>query len=244
MDETIKLNIVIVGIGGVGSALAPKLGRYCQYLEDHETQIMLIDGDSYETQNAQRQDFDSLGNKAEVTAEMLGAKFDRVTYLPMAEYLTEENIDFYLDSGSIVFICVDNHKTRKLIDSYMESVDTMTLISGGNDLTDGNVQLVLRRNGQFDTATLSEIHPEIDDPQDKSPHEMSCEEQAAESEPQLFFANDMVSTFMCTFFFNLMENHEFVAGEPPFAEIYFDFLLGAVRFARRPSSKTQPPTNS
>ena len=41
------------------------------------------------------------------------------------------------------------------------TLDDVTLISGGNDETDGNVQLVRRRDGWSVDGHLAEIHPEI-----------------------------------------------------------------------------------
>ena len=56
---------------------------------------------------------------------------------------------------------VDNHPTRALVDRHIAGLSDVTLISGGNDETDGNVQLVRRRDGLSVDGHLVEIHPEI-----------------------------------------------------------------------------------
>ena len=236
-EEPKELCIVIVGIGGVGTDLAYRLGRFCQFLDGYDTTILLIDGDAYEEKNAERQVFEVLGNKAEVTSEAASRKFDKVSFVPVDEYLTPDNIDFYLDEGNMVFCCVDNHKTRRLIDEHVSALSDAVLISGGNDLTDGNVQMYLRKEGLDLTASLSDVHKEIAEPADRSPHELSCEELAAASEPQLFFANGFVTSLMCMIFWNLVTDDSF-ASSPPYGELYFDLKTGRVLPIERPPSTT------
>lgn len=229
------VNLVIVGIGGVGSALVYKIARFCQFQDEFDTTISLIDGDAYENRNATRQIFSEIGNKAEVTAAQAALQFDRVSFLPFSEFLTPENIDFYIMDGSIVFVCVDNHKTRRLLDEHASALSDIILINGGNNLTDGNVQLYIRRSGKDVTASLSQTHPEIEQPTDKSPHEMSCEERAAESAPQLFVANDMIAVIMFQMLWNILTDEAFVLC-PPYGEIYFDIVSGRTNpFPRHPT---------
>ena len=97
-----------------------------------------------------------------------------------------------------------------------KNLKDVTLISGGNDLTDGNVQIYIRKDGVDLTPDLCAYHPEIANPDDKLPEEMSCEE-LAESEPQLYFTNLGVATIMCWAFYNAV-----VKGQHEKSEIYFD----------------------
>ncbi len=221
----------IVGAGGGGSALVPKLGRYYQYFKDTYATNTGIDGDAYEPKNAARQDFDRLGNKAEVCVAHASGKFPNVTFVAVPEFLTEDNIDFCISEGDIVFLCVDNNKSRKLTDTYAGTLANVTIVCGGNDMTDGNVQIYVRKDGQDITESLSDVHPEIADPKDKSPHEMSCEEKAMESSPQLFFANDFVATLMCTVLYLIVE--EGFLDKIPFGELYFDMQIGRVNPVHR-----------
>jgi molybdopterin/thiamine biosynthesis adenylyltransferase len=223
-----KLNIVVVGVGGVGSALVPKLCRYCQHIKPQvPVSMILIDGDLYEQNNANRQSFHRFGNKAEVTVEALAPQFDRVSFTSITEYLTPENVDFIIAEGSIVFLCVDNNTTRKEVDDFACTLKNVVVICGGNDMTDGNVQIYVRRKGKDTTASLADIHPEIASPQGKAPYQMNCEELAIASSPQLFFANDLVSALMCLVFYQIMEIKDFL-DKPRFGELYFDMLIGRV----------------
>jgi len=242
MGETREMNVVVVGLGGIGSALAPKLVQFCQHLADCKVNFTLVDGDKYEPKNGERQQFSRLGNKAEVTVADLSKRFDGVGFTAEAEYLTEENLDFIIDTGYIVFLCVDNHKTRKLVDDYCATLDDIVLINGGNDLLDGNVQVVVRRDGKQLTQTISEVHDETANPEDKSPDEMGCEE-LAESEPQLFFVNDSIACVMCWPFYWLATDLERFYSEPGFGgEIYFDLQLGQANACDRTVTVAQPNT--
>ena len=69
------------------------------------------------------------------------------------------NVGVIVRDGDIVLLAVDNHRTRALVDRHVASLDSATLISGGNDETDGNVQLVRRRDGWSVDGHLVEIHP-------------------------------------------------------------------------------------
>jgi hypothetical protein len=92
------------------------------------------------------------------------------------------------------------------------------LISGGNEFTDGNVQLYVRRGGQDLTPDLCKYHPEIANPDDRLPTEMSCEE-LAQSDPQLYFTNLGVATLMCWTFYNAIVKKSYER-----SEVYFDIL--------------------
>ncbi len=104
-----------------------------------------------------------------------------------------------------------------MLHRYASTLKNVVLISGGNELTDGNVQLYVRREGVDLTPKLTDYHPEIENPTDKSPDEMSCQE-LEESSPQLLFTNMSVATLMCQVFYNFMQ------GNVKFSEVYFDML--------------------
>jgi len=237
-----KLNIVIVGAGGVGGRLLSEVARYCQYQPTLETQILLIDGDCYEVKNADRQAFSCMGKKAEVKVSECAGLFNRVSLTPVSEFLTPDNIDVLIDDSdgvndlTIVFVCVDNHKTRRLIDEYAGKMQNVVVINGGNNLIDGNVQMCVRKDGKWLTATMSEIHDEVANPQDKSPHELHCEELAAVSEPQLPFANLMVTALMCTALYNVVQNLGSLDRLVEIGEAFFDMTQMSVVPYPRPVS--------
>ena len=180
---------------------------------------MLVDGDEYEPKNYERQEFSQMGNKAEVKATELEIKFPEIRVDSYDAYINETNTAEVIKEGDVVFLCVDNHKSRNIISNYCKQLQDVTLISGGNDFTDGNVQIYVRRGGKDLTPDLAAYHPEIANPADKLPDELSCE-QLANADPQLYFVNLGVATLMCWAFYKTI-----VEGQvDPQAEVYFDML--------------------
>ena len=210
------MKIIIIGLGGVGSILSEKVCRFINYGGFEEPEVMLVDGDQYEPKNYERQEFTKIGNKADVKADELEVKFQNIGFSTFEHYINEANIDSVIGEGDVVFICVDNHKSRMVINNYCKNLQDVTLISGGNELTDGNAQLYVKRGGEELTPDLCAYHPEIANPDDKLPDEMSCEELSV-SEPQLYFTNLGVATLMCWLFYN-----SYVNNQHDRSEVYFD----------------------
>jgi molybdopterin/thiamine biosynthesis adenylyltransferase len=211
-----NIQIKIIGLGGVGSILVERICRFLNYASDITPYIILADGDSYEQKNFDRQEFSVFGNKAEVKATDLELRFPNITLDAYPAFINEITVGDVVKEGDVVFLCVDNHKTRMIVNNYCKNLENVTLISGGNELVDGNVQVYLRRNGKDQTPDLGSYHPEIANPEDKLPEEMSCEE-LSKSEPQLYFTNLGVATIMCWSFYNIIVRSKLEA-----SEIYFD----------------------
>jgi len=212
------MNIVIIGLGGVGSILSERLSRFLNYSRDERSRILLVDGDTYEMKNYERQEFSQLGNKAEIKSVELQMIYPNMSYEAFPSYVNEGNLIEVIKDNAIVFLCVDNHKTRMIVSRYCQNLQNVTLISGGNEFTDGNVQIYIRKGGVDLTPDLCAYHPEIANPDDKLPEEMSCEE-LSHSDPQLYFANLGVATLMCWAFYNAV-----VQGDHTRSEVYFDML--------------------
>jgi molybdopterin/thiamine biosynthesis adenylyltransferase len=226
---TTRLHVKLIGCGGIGGHLAPNL---CQYLhaERRAAHVVLVDGDTFEERNRSRMRFATCENKALVTARDLARAFgDVLTIEPRPEYVTAENIDTLVGDGDVVFLAVDNHATRRLVDTRCARLDDATLISGGNDGVDeghdgtyGNVQIVRRAGGRAVTSTLSRFHPEIRAPRDRRPDELSCTELAHAGAPQLLFTNLAVASAMLNAFYALQR------GEPKYEEVFLDILKNSV----------------
>ncbi len=221
------LEIKAIGIGGIGCALLPFLCRYLQY-SGERARLTLIDGDRFERANATRQAFPRLGNKAEVKARELAGEFEALSLRAVPEYVTAANISRLIDAGDLVFLMVDNHASRQLVSAYAATVSDLTLISGGNDYEDGNVQVYLRRAGFDLTPSLGRYHPEIAAPQDRNPAELSCEELMAAGVPQLLFTNLMVASLMLNAFYALSREL------PGYCEVYLDIRQNISRPVSRP----------
>lgn len=201
------LSIVIIGLGGIGSVLSLKLCQFLHYYksglsnDEHfaremgveppvfdNINITLVDGDTYEVRNRQRQDFSQIGPKAEIQERDLSEIYGSLSYRSINEYITEENIYSIINDGDIVFICVDNHKSRKIINTHCMTLTNITVFSGGNGFHMANCQIYIRRDGVDITPNLTAFHPEIENSGNDHPNDLGCQE-LAQAEPQLIFAN-------------------------------------------------------
>ncbi|MBI4573667.1 MAG: ThiF family adenylyltransferase [candidate division NC10 bacterium] len=225
--------IKVIGIGGIGCALLPHLARYLR-AGGEPARVTLVDGDAFEPRNADRQAFSESGNKAKVKAVEMARQFEGLSFRAMPEYVTPENVGRIIRSGDVVFLGVDNHKTRRLVSDHCQVLGDVVLISGGNDYTDGNVQVYLRRAGRDVTLPLTRYHPEIADPKDRSPHEMSCDELAREAAPQLLFTNLAVASAMLIAFYACR------LGKLQYGEVYLDILEGKTNPIARPPTPEPP----
>jgi hypothetical protein len=153
----------IIGLGGIGQIVAVHLTRFLCSVPRAAT-VMLIDGDDFEHGNETRMLVpDYYRNKAEsLQAELAGqCASSEVTMVAVPEYVSPDNIDRLVPSGSgeFVLLCVDNHATRNLVGTHACGLDDICVISGGNDGvgrdgsgtmrhgTAGNVQIHIRAAG-------------------------------------------------------------------------------------------------
>jgi molybdopterin/thiamine biosynthesis adenylyltransferase len=216
--------IVLVGLGGIGSQLVPSLVRYLAHKPEPRPVLVLVDGDAYEPGNRERQVFpeSAMGlNKAEALAE---AYRGGLTVQGVADYLTEANVATVIRDGDIVLLAVDNHWTRFVVDRHLALLDEVTLVSGGNDETDGNVQLVRRHDGEFVDGGLAEIHAEIGRASESEFAARNGCERQAEERPQLVVTNLMVASAMLNCLWAVLEH-----GSVSYSEVYLDVIANAMR---------------
>jgi molybdopterin/thiamine biosynthesis adenylyltransferase len=217
--------VVLIGCGGIGSQLLPPLVRYLASRPEPRPLLVLVDGDAFEARNLARQacSIGDLGsNKAEALARVARDAGLAVQVVP--EYVTEANVGQIVREGDVVLLAVDNHSTRALVDRHLESLEEATLISGGNDETDGNVQLVRRREGWSVDGHLVEIHPEIGEAAGEEEFQGDgCQVLAAER-PQLLVTNLMVASAMLSCLWQITER-----GSVPYSEVYLDAVQNAAR---------------
>jgi molybdopterin/thiamine biosynthesis adenylyltransferase len=215
--------IVLVGLGGIGSQLLPSLVRYLAIRPEPRPLLVLVDGDAYEPGNRTRQVFpeSAIGvNKAEALAEV----YRGLTVQAVADYLTDENVATIIRDDDLVLLAVDNHWSRFLVDRHLAGLQEVTLISGGNDETDGNVQLVRRREGQFVDGSLAEIHVEIGRATEAEFAARNGCERQAEERPQLVVTNLMVASAMLNCLWAVLER-----GSVSYSEVYLDVIANAMR---------------
>jgi len=227
MKQTRKIKVI--GSGGIGCHLLEPLCRYLSFTEDF-CEVTVIDGDVYEERNRERQRFEDCGNKADETVRALKETFPKIHLRSKPEYVTEDNIITTIRENDVVFLCVDNHATRKLVSDRCEELDDVLLISGGNNYTDGDVLVYLRKNGKDMTPPLTKL-PEIANHKDKNPGELSdverqgCQQEAVNN-PQLLFMNLDIASSMLNCYY------AYEQGRLNFKRVYSDILTQARRVER------------
>ncbi len=177
-------NFKVIGLGGIGSVVAEGLAMYLAS-EGERAGLWLVDGDGYEEKNRSRMRYEDDGNKALSKAAELSelAELDgsALTIVPTPAFVTPSNVRHIVEEHDIVFLCVDNHSTRRTVSRRCRKLDNVLLISGGNDGVEkgrsgtfGNVMVYRRVAGADVTHPLTRFHPEIARPEDKRPDELGC----------------------------------------------------------------------
>jgi hypothetical protein len=235
--------VKVIGLGGVGGIVACYGAMFLASL-GRGVRLVLIDGDAFEHSNATRMYFSSHGNKAAVTRDDLLDRFvdSPLTLVAVEEFVTPDNIDRLIRSGDIVILAVDNHATRKLVSDHCGRLEEVCLLSGGNDGvgpdgagrvlrgTYGNVQVYLRRGGEDASPSLTRYHPEIREPADKLPTDVSCTELVA-SVPQVLFTNLLTASAI------LNTLWLYLCGALHYSELSFDMADALMRPASLPAPK-------
>jgi len=233
---------IVVGCGGIGTWLIEGLCRQIS-ASAPGSGIILIDGDSFEEKNRERQLFNGAGNKAVVLARNLTPQFQNLMIVGQPWWVVggevsgepEEASDDgtvvtrvpakkILQNGDVVYAVVDNNAARKvLLEAAMEIDNIDVFCAGNDDMYYGSVYHYQRRDGRDITVNPLENHPEYADPQDRNPGEMSCQERA-----ELDSGTQLVATNMAVAAWLLGRNHKSIlmGDEPDVTQIYFDLGHG------------------
>ena len=212
---------VMLGAGGTGGHIAPHLYRLL-YALDRPVRFIICDGDVVEEKNLVRQNFipaDLGENKARVLAERYASVFGMETeYVP--EFIeSEERLRRLLEPGifrmghswsapvlqeQVILIgAVDNNRSRKLChEVFLQARDLIYIDSGNGEYT-GQIVCGVRRAGKTFYKSVGMLYPEVNDPEDLFPTEVSCAE-ASVSAPQTIVANLMAATAVVTMIYNIL----------------------------------------
>lgn len=227
-------DIVVIGIGGIGSHLIVPLGQYVHFsgqLSGHHT-LVLIDGDEFMEHNRERQRLDGVGNKAVLGAQELARFVPGLQVRHHQHFIDDENVHVFIREGAWVLSCVDNHATRKVLSEHCETLRDVVLISGGNNLVDGNTQVYVKKGGVEYTPPITFLHPEIENPGDRNPASMSCTELAQKGEPQLVVTNFAAASRMLEAFW-CVNAHIDAPESLPYTEKYFTMPNGTTHPVNR-----------
>ena len=223
------VKVVMLGAGGTGAHIAPHLYRLLYALE-RPVKFIICDGDKVEPKNLVRQNFTQadLGeNKARVIAERYSEAFGLETsYVPSfiesaerLEELVKPEVIYtgrYVHNGEggllvretvpelvILIGAVDNNRSRKLChEVFLQARDLIYIDSGNGEYT-GQIVCGVRRAGKTFYKPVGMLYPEVNDPEDLFPTEVSCAE-ASVSAPQTIVANLMAATAVVTMIYNIL----------------------------------------
>ena len=223
------IKIVLIGAGGIGSHLALFISRYLrsEKFASHEMKISIIDKDKIENKNLERQSFThqegfkSVYLKDQCILAHWGSD-NILKVVSINKYVTEENIDSFDLEDSYIFLCVDNHWARKIINRKVLTLKNAVLISAGNELIDGNVSTYMRVNGETVGSDLEYLDPSITDSVTPEEERANCGGVFV-TQPQIIWTNLQAAVMAGQVFANLMD------GLLPPDVIYFD----AQNFAQR-----------
>ena len=214
------VKIVMIGAGGTGGHIAPHLYRLLYALE-RPVQFIVCDGDIVEEKNLVRQNFTEadLGlNKARVVAERYSNVFGLETsYVPdfiesteKLEELIRPSIWRVGECGSetiselvILIGAVDNNRSRQLCHEAFLKAKELVYIDSGNGEYTGQVVCGVRCNGETYYRPVGELYPDLAQPDDLFPSEVSCAD-ASVSAPQTIVANLMAATAVVTMIYNIL----------------------------------------
>jgi len=230
---------VVVGLGGIWSRLWLNLGDLSAYTEGAPREIILVDGDEVEEKNIARQGFirsDFKKKKAAVYEERMRRRYPELKIRSVGDFVTPKNLPDIVPDRTMVMLCVDNNATRLHTSRHVQSLQNAALINGGNELWDGNVYTYVRSDGISGIKPMEETHVEIQDPKDKNPGEMSCEERLAQKGgEQVLVTNAAVATHMAAMFHDVLVSWQKWRGKEvkQIAEVMFNVkdyaALGYVR---------------
>lgn len=187
---------VLIGAGGTGSILFDPLVRYLStHFRDKDPFILaVIDGDEIEPKNLDRQLF--AGNAIGLNkADALVATYESDQLRAIPEFLSDDNIETRINDGDIVLIAADNFDVRARVQRRGMALKNITVINGGNENTDGSLQIWIRRKGKNITPPLSFMHDEILRESPHDPSKLNCQQRAEiPGGEQTIIANMMSAT--------------------------------------------------
>ena len=180
-----KYVFIVVGVGGTGSLVARDLPKL---LIHTNSEMVLIDGDIVEEKNMVRQAYqqhDIGENKANALAKKINTFYGNICE-SVDHYITKDEIlellKKYEQHIPVLIGCVDNNKTRILLEHTFKQLDECIYIDSANSEYEGDV-----KSGQETVGKLRGDAYKFD--LDKHPTEKSCEAQAAAGNTQYMVTN-------------------------------------------------------
>jgi tRNA A37 threonylcarbamoyladenosine dehydratase len=216
LEPSYNRTVAVVGVGGTGAWVALGLSKILRPQDN----LVLIDGDKYEDKNKARQFYQKNGEyKVHSTTSLLHKTNHNCPIYCKPVMLDKDNISEVLENIEAVFLCVDNNKCRQLVHSWALKQSNVLLVNGGNELTDGNAQIMLVEDSRIVYGCkLDKYHPEFNakDKKEKK-KELSCS-----SLPEQYSLTNMnTAVAMLNLYFRMIQTLAPIIGV---SEVYFDML--------------------
>jgi len=236
MSTNDPIRVILVGAGGIGTWLAEGVARLLEW-KFPGSALIIVDGDNYEQKNMERQNFTKMGNKASVKALELTEKFEKTSFIPVPKWVVGDDFkgvsdeesskikaSDLLNEGDVVLAVVDNFAARKILFDAAAQLNDVDVFTGGNDdALYGSIYHYQKRGGKDITEHPVTFHPEYENPPDKNPGELSCQERAEiDGGTQLLATNMAVAAFILGRINHVIVNNQ----KPEATEIYFDLGIG------------------
>lgn len=182
--------------------------------------LTLIDGDSFSGHNALRQAAVT-GSKLEIQLSKIRNQDAFTTWL---HDCTLQGYNIFLNPSNIfnvfeipkieekkwhqtqkrrkhvIFLCVDNHKTRYEVTRFAEeNLHNCIIINGGNNKTTGNVTVYEKRDGVALDPPIYKIYPEVTADADRRPDEVGCGNVTLHND-QTAITNNIIASLMLNIF--------------------------------------------
>lgn len=215
----IKLNkdnlyrVIVVGCGGTGSHFIPFLMQlYNNNNINNILEVILIDGDVYETKNTQNQKClpqEASMNKAQATVERFNIIYPNLKLKYIDDYITDKKqLDKYIEGPTILISCVDNNASRKLFSNlfneYIGYSDLIYIDSGNGTVTrNGQVVIGYRSENKTHLKCVGDIYEEVTKDKDDISEVGTCM-RISQDHPQNIATNVLAATTIFTIVTNIL----------------------------------------
>lgn len=184
-----KFMFYVIGVGGTGSLLARDLPKL---LINTRHRMCLIDNDIVEKKNVLRQGYqeqDVGDNKAIALSRKINSLY-QTNCLFVDDYATDENLSKFINEHRtytpVIIGCVDNDKTRTMLEKTVNQLDECVYIDSANSEYDGNIYVYVKDHERNAGKMRSQCY-KLDN--DTHPSDVSCQEQAAAGNVQYLVTN-------------------------------------------------------
>ncbi len=194
------------------------------YNEENVTwELSIIDGDTVEARNAERQPFvssDAMQHKSAVMAEALvdclGLPQSRITAYTryIDDYDDLKGIIRYSGTGNSMVLligCVDNHRARQVMHEAFYDIRNIIYLDSANEFAEGEVVCGIRVDGKEVAPPRAFYFPEVLKDKGKRASELSCG-VVNESAPQHLVTNLTAAQHLLAFVVNIMKNRKTEGG--------------------------------